>query len=388
MKTSILDNGLLWFGAAVSIAEIMTGTYFATLGLETGLAAIILGHIIGGLILFGAGYIGAKEEKSAMETVKSAFGHYGGLLFIILNIVQLMGWTSIMIYDGALAANSLFNFGEPLWAIIIGAFIMIWLKIGLRNFTRINCIAMVSLFLLTLVLCGLIFNNYQPLGIMDESLTFLGALELSVAMPLSWLPLISDYTKDAKQPVRATVVSVIVYSLTSAFMYFIGMSAAIYTGETDIAVLMSSAGLGIAGLLIVVFSTVTTTFLDAYSAGMSGESLSKHIKGSALANVTVVLGTIAAVLYPMDNIIEFLYFIGSVFAPMAAVLILDYVFKRSYHELINPTNLIAWFGGFCMYHYFLRTEFMYGATLPAMLGAACLCAVLKISLGAKVDAKI
>ena len=59
MKTSILDNGLLWFGAAVSIAEIMTGTYFATLGLETGLAAIILGHIIGGLILFGAGYIGA-----------------------------------------------------------------------------------------------------------------------------------------------------------------------------------------------------------------------------------------------------------------------------------------------------------------------------------------
>ena len=229
---------------------------------------------------------------------------------------------------------------------------------------------------------------YQPLGIMDESLTFLGALELSVAMPLSWLPLISDYTKDAKQPVRATVVSVIVYSLTSAFMYFIGMSAAIYTGETDIAVLMSSAGLGIAGLLIVVFSTVTTTFLDAYSAGMSGESLSKHIKGSTLANVTVVLGTIAAVLYPMDNIIEFLYFIGSVFAPMAAVLILDYVFKRSYHELINPTNLIAWFGGFCMYHYFLRTEFMYGATLPAMLGAACLCAVLKISLGAKVDAKI
>ena len=47
-------------------------------------------------------------------------------------------------------------------------------------------------------------------------------------------------------------------------MYLIGMGAAILTGETDIAQIMVKAGLGVVGLLIIVFSTVTTTFLDAY----------------------------------------------------------------------------------------------------------------------------
>ena len=36
---------MIWFGAALSIAEIMTGTYLAPLGLTQGLYAIILGHI-------------------------------------------------------------------------------------------------------------------------------------------------------------------------------------------------------------------------------------------------------------------------------------------------------------------------------------------------------
>ena len=31
-RTSALENGLIWFGAGVSIAEILTGTYFAPLG--------------------------------------------------------------------------------------------------------------------------------------------------------------------------------------------------------------------------------------------------------------------------------------------------------------------------------------------------------------------
>ena len=40
-KTSLFENGLIWFGAGVSIAEILTGTYFAPLGMAKGLAAIL-----------------------------------------------------------------------------------------------------------------------------------------------------------------------------------------------------------------------------------------------------------------------------------------------------------------------------------------------------------
>ena len=110
-KTSVLSNGLIWFGAGVSIAEILTGTYLAPLGMGKGLLAIIVGHIIGCLMLFLAGVIGGKVRKSAMETVKMSFGQKGSILFAVLNVLQLVGWTAIMIYDGALAADGVMNTG-------------------------------------------------------------------------------------------------------------------------------------------------------------------------------------------------------------------------------------------------------------------------------------
>ena len=87
--TSVFENGLIWFGAAVSIAEILTGTYFAPLGFSKGLLAIIIGHIIGCGLLFFAGLIGGMVRKSAMETAKISFGSKGALLFAMLNIIQL-----------------------------------------------------------------------------------------------------------------------------------------------------------------------------------------------------------------------------------------------------------------------------------------------------------
>ena len=45
--TSVFSNGLIWFGAGVSLAEILTGTYFAPLGFGKAMAAILLGHLIG-----------------------------------------------------------------------------------------------------------------------------------------------------------------------------------------------------------------------------------------------------------------------------------------------------------------------------------------------------
>ena len=100
-----MENGLIWFGAGVSIAEILTGTYFSSLGFGKGMAAILMGHVIGCLMLFLAGVIGGKSRLSAMETVKSSFGSLGGLVFAFLNVLQLVGWTAIMIYDGALGSR-------------------------------------------------------------------------------------------------------------------------------------------------------------------------------------------------------------------------------------------------------------------------------------------
>ncbi len=376
-QTSIFENGLIWFGAAVSIAEIITGTYFAPLGFNKALLAIIIGHIIGCTLLFLAGLIGGKAKRSAMETVKMSFGKKGSLLFSILNIMQLVGWTGIMIYDGALAADGMWDIGHWIWCAIIGVLIILWIMIGITNLGKINTVAMSALFIMTIVLSFLIFRDGGALGSspLSGAMTFGAAVELSVAMPLSWLPLISDYTREAAKPVKATAVSAIIYGVISAWMYVIGMGAAILTGEYDLAKIMLTAGLGLAGLFIIIMSTVTTTFLDAYSAGVSSESVSPKINGKWVAIGAAVLGTIGAMIFPMDNITNFLYFIGSVFAPMIAIQITTFFFLKTdcSNSDFDFVNLLVWLVGFIAYRFLMTVDFALGNTVPDMVITMILC---------------
>ncbi len=392
--TSLFDNGLIWFGAGVSIAEILTGTYFATLGWTRGIWAILLGHLIGGILLYLSGRIGGEVRKSSMETVKMSFGHIGGQFFAIMNIIQLVGWTAIMIYDGAMASKSILPLPSMVFCLIIGGLILLWIAIGITNLGRVNTVAMAALFLLTIVLCVVIISQGGSSQVaMDNSLSFGAAMELAISMPLSWLPVISDYTREAEKPKAATLVSVITYSIVSVWMFLIGMAGSIFTGNSDIAGILMKAGLGIIGLLIIVFSTVTTTFLDALSAGISGESITvkvngkipddessfagdgtkhpggKKLQAKQLAMMATIIGTIAAILYPMDNITNFLYFIGSVFAPMIAVMIPDYYLlhrDRSSHS-VSWTNMLLWGLGFALYRYLMTLDLSLGYTLIDML---------------------
>lgn len=386
-RTSIFENGLIWFGAGVSLAEILTGTAFAPLGFQKGILAIIIGHIIGCTMLFLAGVIGGKTRRSAMETVKMSFGQNGGVFFSFFNVLQLVGWTAIMIYDGALAADGVLNTGRWVWCLVIGALIIVWILVGITNLGKINTIAMAALFILTLVLCKVIFFGGAA-GNVDtsEAMSFGAAVELAVAMPLSWLPLISDYTREAEEPVKATAVSAVVYGIISCWMYVIGMGAAIYTGEYDIAQIMVKAGLGIAGLLIIVFSTVTTTFLDAYSAGISAESVFSKLNGKYAAVAVTVIGTVGAIVYPMDNITDFLYLIGSVFAPMIAIQIADFfILKRadSLSDAIDVTNIVIWIVGFVLYRYLMGVDIPIGNTLPDMAVTIVICVIIRKCMGSK-----
>ena len=384
-RTSIFANSLIWFGAAVSIAEILTGTYFAPLGFQKGLMAIILGHIIGCAMFFAAGMIGARTRKSAMETVKMSFGSQGGLLFAALNVLQLTGWTAIMIYDGVLAANGIFATGPWVWCLVIGVMILIWIFIGVENLGKVNTIAMAALFILSLILCGVIFKGGSALPAGGEAMSFGAAVELSVAMPLSWLPVISDYTREAEKPFGATLASTVVYGIVSCWMYAIGMGAAIFTGESDISRIMVKAGLGVAGLLIIVLSTVTTTFLDAFSAGVSSVSISGRISEKWAGIVVTVIGTIAAIVYPMDNITDFLYLIGSVFAPMIAIQIADYFIlnKDSSRQAANGMNLIIWVIGFILYRWLMTVDIPVGNTLPDMAVTIVICLAANAVFGSR-----
>ena len=377
-KTTAFQNSLIWFGAAVSLAEILTGTYFAPLGMGKGLLAIIVGHVIGCVLFFLAGLIGGRERKSAMETTKMSFGYHGGLLFALLNVLQLVGWTGIMIYDGAVATNGIFEVGVWVWSIVIGVLIIIWIAIGITNLGLLNKITMALLFVLTVVLCVVIFRGGNPGATATETMSFGAAVELAVSMPLSWLPVISDYTRESEKPFRSTLASTVTYGLVSCWMYVIGMGAAIFTGESDIAQIMLRAGLGIPALLILVLSTVTTTFLDAFSAGVSCESLSKKLNGKTIGIIATVIGTIGACLFNMDDITNFLYLIGSVFAPMIAVQLTTYFIlkKDSFKEAFDWPNLIVWLLGFIAYRLLMNVDLPVGNTLPAVVITMVLCYIV------------
>ncbi|MGD9665921.1 MAG: putative hydroxymethylpyrimidine transporter CytX [Synergistaceae bacterium] len=378
--TTVFGSALIWFGAAVSIAEILTGSLIAPLGFPKGAAAVVIGHIIGCIPLYLAGLIGAETGKSAMETVKISFGQKGSVFFSVLNVTQLIGWTAVMIIGGGRAVAVIAEkytgaYNSSLWCVVIGFLIIVWIKIGIKNLGKINTFTMAALFSLTVLLSFIIFKGDTATATAG-SMSFGSAVELSAAMPLSWLPLISDYTHNSSNPRKTSLVSVLVYFAGSTWMYMIGLGASIFTGESDIARIMLSAGLGVAAVFIIVISTVTTTFLDVYSAGVSFSSITDKVSSTTTALIACIAGTALAVFTPIEQYENFLFLIGSVFAPMISILITDFFILKKDHfsDSLNISNFILWIAGFVLYRGFMEMETVFGNTLPVMAAVIVLAA--------------
>ena len=369
--TGILSNSIIWFGAGVSIAEILTGTYFAPLGFAKGISAIIIGHVIGCCLLFFAGYIGALSKKSAMDSTAISFGKIGAKIFAFFNVIQLLGWTAIMIYDASLSLNGIFAASKWIWPLITGLLIILWVLAGITNIGKFSSGVMIALFVLTIVMCKIIFSGQKSHLSQDfqDAISFGQAIELAIAMPLSWLPLISDYTKEAEKPFAATFASSLTYCLVSSWMYIIGMGLAILTEESDITKIMAAAGLGKLALVIIILSTVTTTFLDAWSAAISLKTIFEKVPEKLTAIIVTVIGTLAAIFFPMDNITDFLYMIGSIFAPMISILLADYFILKSdfSKKKVKVSRVIIWLTGFIIYRLLMLTDLISGCTIPDML---------------------
>ncbi len=364
--TGIFASGIIWFGAAVSVAEIEAG-------IQSGnnWIALILGHLLGGALLFAVGLIGAKARLNAMDSTASAFGKNGAKFFALLNLLQLVGWTSVMIAQGASALGGLdLPLSTPILSIGLAILVAVWIFIGLKDSAHIATVAMTLLAVLVAILTFKLFGSASAASnVSTETLSFWAAFDLSVAMPLSWLPLVSDYTKNAERPFAATATSAIVYTIVSIWMYAIGMLIA-SSGAENLSKAILSVGLGIPGILIVVFSTVTTTFLDAYSAGESAKTVYGRLNPKIVGVIVCALGVLLSVSGIIDRYTDFLYLIASVFAPMAAVFAVShYIVKRP----LPVWNLVSWAIGFGIYQF--AGESPIGPTMTAMAVSAVLALV-------------
>ncbi len=368
----------LWFGASISIAEIMTGGLLAPMGFKTGVVAILLGHLIGTGILVLGGIIGTDERLPSIMSTRISFGLYGSYLFSIFNVLQLIGWTGVMIISGARSVNliskALWAFDNTsFWSLFIGGLICLWILMGKNGWKKINIIAAALLFLLTIVLSFVVFGDTHLLtSSISGEMSFGTALELSIIMPLSWLPLIADYTRFAKSKKGGVAGSFIGYFVGSSWMYIIGLGAAIVAQNPDPGVMMLAANLGFAALGVVVLSTLTTTFLDAYSAGVTFLNLLPKLDEKKVALAMGLIGTLIALVFPIESYENFLYALGSVFAPMFAILLTDYFIIRKSRKLqkdllVNWGAVAIWIFGIFIYYRFIEYDFAFGATLPVMI---------------------
>ncbi|MBF8982771.1 putative hydroxymethylpyrimidine transporter CytX [Lutibacter sp. B2] len=368
---------MLWFGASISIAEILTGGILAPMGFKSGFTAIIIGHLIGTSILVLGGYIGAESKLPSILSTRISFGLYGSYLFSILNVLQLIGWTAVMIISGARSVNEItkiiWSFDHiTLWSMVIGSFICLWIFLGKNGFKKLNVIAVTLLFLLTIVLSTVVFKNHDLFTASTTNSVSMGtAIELNVIMPLSWLPLIADYTRFSKKPSSALSGSFIGYFIGSCWMYTIGLAGAIVSGNPDPGVIMLAANLGFFALGIIVLSTITTTFMDAYSAGVTVLNIFTKLNEKKVALTMGIIGMLLAIVIPIEQYENFLYAMGSVFAPLFAVFITDYLVyknkKLNDNLLINWGSFIVWAIGVFLYYQFIKIDFILGATVPVMI---------------------
>jgi putative hydroxymethylpyrimidine transporter CytX len=323
---------LLWLGASISISEIYTGGLLAPLGLGLGITAIIIGHVVGTALLALGGYVSFFRKSNALESLNHSLGRGGGRLAALCNVVQLAGWTIVMVVQAGSAVTSIFpNLGFTPVSLALGLIVLVWALSFGSPAQWVNSAVVVLLAALCVVLFGESAGRAASPAPFSESMSFALAVELSIAMPISWLPLAGDYSSKTDDRICAAAMPFAGYFLGSILMYGFGLFIRVHTGG-DFFSLISASGFRFAACAVVVLSTMTTAFLDLYSAAVSS---TQFVKTKSPRLPILVIGIAAAAVsavFPAeaysDFLMNFLTAIGMVFAPIYAWVFTGFLMKE------------------------------------------------------------
>jgi NCS1 family nucleobase:cation symporter-1 len=200
-------------------------------------------------------------------------------------------------------------------------------------------------------------------------MSFGAGVDLVVAMPLSWLPLIADYSRFGRSPGQMFRGSAIGYFIANLWFMALGAAYALVAGGDLLMTALAASGGGVALLLIVIDET-DNTFADIHSAAVSTAILAP-VRPARLALGFGAACTLIALIAPMAQYEGFLLLIGSVFAPLYGVLLIDHFAVRNRAPAgeagpVNINGLISWAIGVAAYQGFSRLAPEIGATLPAL----------------------
>ncbi len=394
----------LWFSLGIGLMVLQVGALLAPgLGLSGALLAILLGTGVGVLLLAAAGVIGSDTGLSAMATLRLTLGGHGARLPALLNLLQLVGWGSfeIIVMRDAASLLGTRTFGEDsawnsplLWTLCFGALATLLAVSGPLAFVR-KVLRKWGIWLLLGACLWLTWNLFAKADLEalwgragDGSLSLAVGFDIVIAMPLSWLPLIADYSRFGQRASRVFGGTALGFFLGNAWLMSLGVAytlAFAADGETNALLLaLAGAGLGIP-LLLILLDESENAFADIHSAAVS-TGLLVRLKVEHLALAIGVLCTLIALLAPLAQYENFLLLIGSVFAPLFGVVLVDHylVLRRRAPAQVASLHwpaLLAWAVGVAAYHLIAAQAPDFGATLPALLLAGVLHALLSVSRG-------
>lgn len=390
-KLGFSDHFALWGSLGVGLLVIQAGTFLVPgLGAAAAFAAIVLGTLVGTALLAWVGWLGAQSGVSSAGLIWPALGRHAAVLPVGANVLQLLGWAIfeiVVIRDGLSGiAKQTWGWDKPaVFTVLVGLLLLGLLCLSMVGIVR-QFIRRVGLVLMLVALGWLTVRFVGEVGQAgwdkfwaragDGSMGFGAAVDLVIAMPISWLPLVADYTRFSRNGRSAVSGVGIGYALANIWCFALAiLIAAVHPGSDMVAtILLGASGALALGLLLV--DEVDNGYGDLYSAAVSSHSLLPKLPVASFGPLLAVVATVLALLLPIQNYQNFLYLLGSVFVPLFGVVIAHHGTSPRLPGAATPAivwpGALAWIAGIAVYQIVSRIYPSVGASLPSLLAAFAL----------------
>jgi putative hydroxymethylpyrimidine transporter CytX len=390
----------LWFSLGVGLLVIQMGSYLSpALGSQEALSAIVAGSLLGSGLLAWTASIGARTGLSSAGIMHMSFGSGFARLPVVLNIVQLLGWTTfelVIMRDGsqaivkeALGFDASGTLGTVICTLVWSGVLTLLLAGSMVTLVRKT----LSRYALPLVIASMLWLSYQfglraqALGwdsfwsrAGDGSMGWAGAFDLVVAMPVSWLPLVADYARHSRTERGALGGTWLGYGLANIWCYALGLLVVSVAapGADLVSVLLLAQG-GLMALSLILVDEIDNAYGDVHSAAVSTHSLQSRWSVRAAGLGIATLCTVLALVLPMRDLEPFLLLLSSVFVPLFGVILgrmgTSNASPLTQAKVVDWSAAFLWLAGIALYQGISRWAPQWGATLPT-LGATLLAAWL------------
>jgi nucleobase:cation symporter-1, NCS1 family len=369
----LLDTFLLWSNLGISLLVLVAAAYF-DLSLQQAVLATLVGGLVGCTMLAVASAIGADARVPTMVLQRAPLGQRGSYLATGLNVLQCLGWSvfELIIIASAAAALSDRVFGfEAAWAwkLVFGGIATALALLGPIGFVRrfVKKVAIWAVAASVVYLAWWILDHADAGSLWDQRGhhgSFWTATDLVIALSVSWIPLVADYTRFSTGRRAAFWGAGLGYLFPTFFQF--GFGALLVLSHPSIGdarqVLPVVAAGGVASLLALLALTVDETdeaFANVYSAALSVQNLLPQAPQRLLIVGSALVATGGALAFDLTQYAQFLYLLGACFVPLFGVLLADWLASGMHYTRADvfagpawrPAMIASWAVGFVVYEW-------------------------------------